>query len=222
MTKVTKDTGSETKAVSTAQSWREMMKTYNIDTDQLKPVDLVVPEGDTYTISTARSDLQSKLIEFKPRTIDEVKLLLGVSVETVSPLTQINLSRLPTFKSVRKCTSDDSCEMKVNPAHRFTTQPEKERKESVRNVRKVAYEMVYRNFETADAIKKLVNSYLELSEAIIWGILFQNITILNGATLNVAANTHILFANNVKMYGTGKIVSQGPLTLKCSSCEGQL
>jgi hypothetical protein len=66
----------------------------------------------------------------------------------------------------------------------------------------------------------LLDRFIQLNKASLAIFRFADIDIANGATLTLGVTTHALYAGNIRMYGTGRIVAKGPKTIRSASLSG--
>lgn len=197
------------KSTKISHEFAESLRIQKIDPKDLKLGDLEIHEGDTYSLTYHRQDLRPHYKVLKPDDIEDVKKWLGIPDE---------IARKKGSRCCKPVVSHFfSDEKNVSKEDREGWQGKKSQA-----IRTVAKEYVYGDSAMYAAWRGEINNLLKVSEAFIYAVFYRDIIIHNGATLNIANNTTLLTANRVKMYGTGKIVSQGPLTLRCYSLEGNL
>lgn len=100
--------------------------------------------------------------------------------------------------------------------------PEDERLENMQIAHDAMRAYVYGKSGFSSAHLPLIEKYLQLRDPIVFVPFFRDVTVFNGGTLSIAANTLALFANKIRLYGSGRIVCTGPKTLHCTSFEGYL
>jgi hypothetical protein len=99
------------------------------------------------------------------------------------------------------------------------TSSEEEKIEARRYAREAAKQYIYGNADVSTH-KALIEAYLTLRGVIVYVPVFKNIIVNNGATLNIAANTFLVSAYSICLYGSGKIECDGPTTFDCSIFKG--
>jgi hypothetical protein len=143
-----------------------------------------------------------------PRGIDEVRSLLGFT-ESASQAVQASgcqkYCNPPALYSPDSLTSGD-------PAIR-------------RRSKETAVAAAYRYVMGVDVgslaqWKPLLDRYIEIGKVVINIILLQDIEISNGATLVISASTNALYANNIKIHGSGRMWCQGNISIRCTTLQG--
>ena len=69
-------------------------------------------------------------------------------------------------------------------------------------------------------MKPTFERFLDISKAVLYIAILQDIEVANGATLTISKNTHVVEANKVIIHGTGRIVCNGSTKFKIASLEG--
>ncbi len=205
--------------------------------------DLVVSEGESRVLSSKSDQMRSFYQEFKLKTAAEVKDLLGVPegssarAGVFSAADVMKIAELP--KKTSKAVLERSVVGRSNAAFskRAGLLPTKviavnrligdeideEEKLENRALARVATEAyVYGDSAEVAAWQPLIEAYIEYRGPIVIVPIFGNITVSNNATLSIASDTLAVYANRIKLYGTGKINCDGPKTFHCSSFEGFL
>jgi len=67
-----------------------------------------------------------------------------------------------------------------------------------------------------------LDAFIVATKAVLHLAFLGDIDVTNGATLTISSNTQVLYANNVVIHGSGKIVCKGPVKFKISSLKGDL
>lgn len=213
--------------------------------------DLVVESGESRVLSSKSNQLKKFYKELKTSSVDEIKDIIGLpdfstagtgasglvraKVEDKSDQTQSlqvakNLS-ITEMQGIAKALpiSIQAKQIRQLPAKLIAsnklTDPdigEEEHLENLSLARTAAHAYIYGDAQAVASWKPLIESYLELRAPFILVPVFQNITVYTGGTLTVAHDTLALYANKIRLYGTGKINCQGPKTIHCSSFEGFL
>jgi hypothetical protein len=204
-----------------------------VQTHQLR--DFVVQEGETRVLSYKIDELKSYYQALQPKSVTEVKDILGIpdnfgqrsqteqqaqqkikgtstviEVAQKAPiLTRVNIGKLRARVISKQILSSPD----VN---------EDERSELMSMTRMAAEAYIYGDSSQVSQWELTINEYLRLKGAIIYVPMFNNIIVHNKGTLNIASDTHALYANKIKLFGTGKIKCGGPTTFDCTSFEGFL
>ena len=170
---------------------------------------LRVESGETILLSPDSQRFQAHYIEARPRSIEDVRKILGLSEAAAKAAGEQKCcegSRVPAaLVAPEDLASKD-------PATRF-------------RARNLAYQVAQQYVTSADPSRfkqwtAVMNQYLEISQAVLRWIELQDIVIQDGGTLLLSANTQALYANDVRIHGTGRIVCQGNVTFKFNSLQG--
>ena len=185
--------------------------------------DLVIERDETRTLTFESREFNAVFHPFQPKTVDDLKDILGVPDEIAakSPAIrrfapQAGAMKRPTLGAslqARVISPDILDDKKVSAAVRT---------EAFITAKHAAAQYIYGDSNRVMHMRPLINRFLELKDAMIFIPIFKNITIYNGGTLMVAPSAHVVWANNIKMYGTGRIDSQGPLTIRSATLQGNL
>lgn len=165
--------------------------------------DLVVHEGNSVTLSTKIEQFKPHYKTLYPKSIDEVKEAIGVPKD-------VPFSRPLCCDSPLKTTIPSADELAA---------PERAL-DANKMVRLAAREYVKGDYKNVEQWAGIVNPWLVKAAAEIHLATFQNIVVENGGVLHVSKDTHALYANSIKLYGTGRIEAEGDLTIDCVSFEG--
>lgn len=191
------------------------------DADKLQ--DLVVEEGETVVLSHSSNKFKSIYQKIKPESIDHIKELIGVPKrfqKTKSSIRQTFSTCSPESSSVFKKSSLNISARMISPSVLTDDKSSEEEKiEARRFAREAAKQYIYGSTDV-DTHKALIEAYLTLRGVFVYVPIFNNITVYNGATLNIAANTFLVRANNICLYGSGKIVCNGPTTFESNTFKG--
>jgi hypothetical protein len=170
---------------------------------------LRIEEGDTVTLSPNSRMFGQLYRQVRPRSIDEVRKLLGPSAAPSYHLASCNC-RAPELASNLISVADLESE---------------DRAVAVR-ARELAHlaarEYVRGDHTTLTHWKPVLNRYLEITKSVINILTLADIEVHDRATLNISSTTHALFANRVMLFGTGSISCKGPTTFRVSSFEGKI
>lgn len=171
--------------------------------------DLKLEEGESITLSPTSARFREHYKQFRPRKIDEVRKIIGLSEEAA------------------KAAADQRC---CRPSTALASIPEAEhldsKEDAVRNqARTLAYqasaEYIYSaNPKHLTQWTPVLDRFLEVSQAVLNVAFLDDIEVADGATLTISRNTHAVYARNVLVHRTGKIVCQGNVTFRINSLEG--
>ena len=191
------------------------------DADKLQ--NLVVEEGETVVLSYSSNKFKGIYQKIKPESLEHIKELIGVPKrfqKTESSIRQMFSTCSPESSSVFKKSSLNISARMISPSVLTDENSSEEEKiEARRFAREAAKQYIYGNTDV-DTHKALIEAYLTLRGVFIYVPVFNNIVVNNGATLNIAANTFLVRANNICLYGSGKIVCDGPTTFDCAIFKG--
>jgi len=171
---------------------------------------LVIEADECVTLTPESQRFKDIVQQYRPQTIAEVRKLIG-------PSQAVDASGKPT----------QACCM---PAQQIASLPDPDALASedpqVRfNARLQAAAAARAYVQAPDAqnvkyLEPLLDRYIQITRPILWGFLFADIDIYSGATLTLGPTAHLLFANNIRMHGTGRIVCKGPTTMRATSISG--
>lgn len=167
--------------------------------------DLVVSENDRVTLSYQIEQFRPNYEVIKSNDIDEIKRVIGVPKEIKA------LSR-PSFITSNLRT--------FVPSKAFFNKPNVVGRTN-KNIHDAAREYVYGEYRNVKSWAPMINEYLGRLRAEIHIARLRNITINDGGVLTVSKDTHSLYANSIKIYGSGTIVAKGHLTIDCLTLEGR-
>ena len=175
--------------------------------------DVVVKAGETVILSPDSSSFKASVKQYKPKTIEEVRNLLGITLKPTvkTPVVQSAVLLHPDLKSVVFAAAD--LKSKVLETKRSAT--------------KFAYAAAKQYVQSADVsnmahLTPVMDQYILNSNVLLNIFQFGNIEIANGGTLQVSKNTHAIYANAIKMHGTGKIVCKGAVSIHATTVQGKL
>lgn len=190
--------------------------------DDNKLQDLIVEEGETIVLSYSSNRFKSFYQKIKPESIDHLKELIGVPKqfqETKSSIRQTFSTRRPGSSSVFKKSSLNLSARVFHPSVLTDDNSSEEEKIEAKMFARQAIEQYLFEYEYAysalEAHRAIMEAYLNYSDATLVVPIFDDITVHNGATFIVANDTPLVSANNICLYGTGKIECDGPTTLHC-------
>ncbi|MCG2586816.1 hypothetical protein [Massilia sp. TS11] len=172
---------------------------------------LSVEADECVTLTPDSARFKAVVQQYRPQSIAEVRKLLGPSA-------------MPDTAPVRS-----SCCL---PSELTANLPDPEalnaKDEATRYRARMQAAMAARAYVQAPDARELkyfepvLDRYIALTRPILYAFLFGDIDIANGATLTLAKNAHILFAGNVRMHGSGRIVCKGPTTMRVNSINGRI
>jgi len=186
--------------------------------------DLIVEEGETVVLSYSSKKFNRFYQKIKPDSVDHLKELIGVPKQfqkAKSSIRQAFSTCSPESSSVfKKSSLNLSARMIPQSVLTDANSSEEEKIEARRFAREATKQYIYGNSDDMAHQKALIETYLKLREVTLYVPIFNNITVHNGATLNIAANTFLVRANNICLYGSGKIVCNGPTTFESDTFKG--
>lgn len=205
------------------QADQKLVAFSKVTADANKLQDLIVEEGETVVLSYSSKKFRSIYQKIKPDSVDQLKELIGIPKQfqkTNSSICQTFSTRSLESSSVFKKSSLNLSARMIPPSVLTDAESSEEEKiEARRFAREATKQYIYGNIEMAHQ-KSLIEAYLKERGVAIFVPIFNNITVHNGATLSIAANTFLVRANNVCLYGSGKIECNGPTTFDCSTFKG--
>jgi hypothetical protein len=173
--------------------------------------DLTVAEGQTVDLSPSAPNFKQFYQQIHPQTIDQVRQVLGFSVTSNAKLLKAKI--VPKVKTLS---------LKPIAVTELQAGAAADKLAATRvTLYNAGAEYVFHPDPSAyQAWVPALNQYIIQSGALLNVIGLQNITVNNGATLTISKNTHALYANNVVVHGTGRIVCKGKVTFKINSLQG--
>jgi len=175
-------------------------------TDAIEGVqDLVVSENDRVTLSYQIEQFRPSYEVIKSNDIDEIKRVIGIPKE-------IESVRRPSFltTNLRTFLPSKAFFDKANVVGRTN-----------KNIHDAAMEYVCGEYRDVESWAPMINEYLGRFRAELHIARLRNITINDGGVLTVSRDTHSLYANSIKIYGSGAIVAKGHLTIDCLTLDGR-
>jgi hypothetical protein len=170
--------------------------------------DLVLEEGEAATLSAESSRFKPAYRELRPRSIEEVRRAIGVPAAVA--------------EKHRPCGCGAKGGARVFGIEDLDSEDEATKGGALRFAHEAAAAYIMSGQRLGGASATLLDKYLLRLDPRILVAFLGDITVNSGATLTVAKNTHGVYANRIRMYGTGKIVCDGPKTFRCTSMEGKL
>lgn len=188
--------------------------------------DLIVEEGETVVLSYTSDKFKRFYQKIKPESVDHLKELMGVPRQfqkTRSSIRNTSFTCVPGSSSSLRKSSVNIFSRMISPAVLTDDKsPEEDKIEARKFAREAARQYIYGDSAEVIHQKPLIEKYLELRDMCLFIPMFKNITVYNEGTLSISANTYVVRANRVRLYGTGQIVCDGPTTFDCLSFEGKL
>jgi hypothetical protein len=192
--------------------------------------DLEVDEGETLVLSYQSRRLRASYREFQPKSVDEIKDLLGVPD---MPFRRLSEASLMMRELSRVGTADlTSLSARIMPSLpsrvispdslKDPTVSEDEKVEIKKMARSAADAYIYGVSTTVASWKPLIDAYFQVDIPRLVIPIFRDITVRTNGTLAIPRNTYVVFANRIQLYGSGKITCSGPTTFDCTSFEGFL
>jgi len=176
---------------------------------------LEVNEKETQVLSYASRTWQEHYREIKVATLADIKDVIGapdLAFERV-------LAR-PQGKT-RDGIDLDALKAKISPVPKADEDPKKAA-DDFRMIRAAAHSLIYGDSRQLRHWVPAVEAWLRVKNPRIFIPFFNDIVVHDGGTLVVAANTLTVFANRVRLFGSGMVRCDGPTTFDCRSFEGQL
>ena len=172
---------------------------------------LQVEAGETVMLTPDSSRFRYLYRQVRPRSIDEVRTHLGLSKEATKIAKQRQCCQSAELPSVLVTPEDLESE---DSATRF-------------RARTAAYQVAsayVRSPEPANLSHwtSVLNRFLEMTKAIIHVVELYDIDVANGGTLIISANTQAVYAHDVRIHGSGRVICQGSVTFHINSLEGRL
>jgi hypothetical protein len=171
--------------------------------------DLSVESGETVRLSPKSKRFTAAYKRVYPTDIDEVRALVGLSEASTKAL---NAQKCCGAQSIPSglASPDD-----LNSSDQATSRRAKEL------AVQAAYQYVTSSNPAALAQwKPLVNRYLEIGRVPIIYCLFRDIDIADHGTLIVPASIRALYANNIRIHGSGRLVCEGNISINCVTLQG--
>ena len=168
-----------------------------------------VLSGETLLVSPDSQRFKPFYKQLRPRSIDEVHAVLGL-----------------TEKAAKAVKNRSCCEKTSGQAALVAPEDLVSEDNTARfRARKLAYQVAQQYINSADPSrfsewKGVLDQFLEVTKASLQLVELLDIEVENGGTLLISANTHALYAKNVRIHGTGRIVCQGNISCRFNSLQG--
>lgn len=172
---------------------------------------LILEADECLTLTPDSPRYKDAIEQYRPQTIAEVRKLLGPSSSVDKPTTTTMCCLPPELTGSLPAADALSSS---NDQERFSAR-----------LQTAAIAGAYVRAADVTPFKQfepLLDRFIQVNKAILYSFLFADIDIGNGATLTLAKNTHILFAGNIRMHGTGRIVCKGPTTIRATTLNGKI
>jgi hypothetical protein len=187
-----------------AQQIDEVYRTYAVKDTQ----DLVVEEGETVVVSRNSKRFQNAFRKIQPKTAEELRMIIGIQPEVAKMAKMEAAGGCGCGKKSRTMSEDD-----------LESADDNVRGKALSSTR-AALGAFVRGASLVAAAKPSIDKYIELVKPDLIAAFFLDITVNNGATLTIAASAHALYARNIRIHGTGRIVCHGPTTINCKALSG--
>ena len=170
---------------------------------------LQVETGETVLLSPESQRFSASYKQVYPRSIDEIRSLLGPSDEAAKAL------------KTHQCGCASHAPIALVPPEDLTAK-DKAIKARAKEIAVQAAAQYVRSPDPSRLAqwKPLIDRYIAIGNPSIWQIALADIEVFDGGTLLVSASTRVLNANNIKIHDTGRIKCQGNITIKCQTLQG--
>jgi len=177
-------------------------------TDSNAP-NLTVESGETVRVAPDSQRFSAAFKRVYPTDIDEVRKIVGLSDASSQAL------------KAQKCCDRATAPASLASPDDLTSSDQVASRRAKEIATQAAYQYVTGNNPAALAQwKPLIDRYLEIGKAVISYCVLKDIEIADGGTLVIAASTRVLYANNIKIHDSGRIVCEGDTTIKCTTLQG--
>ncbi len=182
--------------------------------------DLVVERNETRILSYQASWSRPHYREIRPKGVDEVKEVLGVPDSAVGPRPGQGDPKARSIAAEdRRLLRAKTVELKALSDRTLSGAV---LAENLRMARAATRNYIYGSSAEYGHWRAAIEEYLNLKRPVLLVPFFNDVVVNDGATLQVAADTHAVYANRVRLFGSGRIECQGPTTFDCASFEGYL
>ena len=188
--------------------------------------DFVVKKGTTRVLSCTDEKSKQFYQAIKPKSAAELKELIGVPEGFQSPAVKQQM-RAKFMSEImygkEKKAFSNIFAKTISPKILTSRKTSKNEIFEAKECARLATEYyVYIDSTEVSHLTYLIDWYLELRDATIYVPILEDIIVYDNGTLNIAANTYVVYANKIQLFGSGKIVCDGPTTFECDSFEGFL
>jgi hypothetical protein len=171
----------------------------------IRKLDLVVKENSTVDLTMDSKLLKNYIQVVQLKDVDLAKRLIGVPDEFAQPK-DCGCGKMGRVPSLADLSSKDKTI----------------KEDALSAARSGLQQYILGDSRKVVISKKVLNKYLEITKAKINILWIKDIIVHNNATLNINNGLTSVLANKIRLFGTGKIVCNGPKTFKCTSFEGKL
>lgn len=181
-----------------------MLKRCKVD----HPQELTVEPGETLSLSPASSRFESAFVRLQPTSINDVRQALGFP-EAI----------LKNRPSICGCSGKTS---RVHSVDDLDHEDESVKGSALGVAHRAVAGYVMGGQLTPGVSVEMMDRFIQIVKPNIFLALFGDIIVQDTATLTVAKSTHALYANRIRMYGSGQIICDGPKTIRCNSLQGKM
>jgi hypothetical protein len=170
---------------------------------------LYVEPGETVMLAPDSQRFSALYKRVYPSGIDEVRAILGLSDSAAQAI-----------------SAKRNCQPSCAPATLHTPEDLTSHDKTIRQrAKEVAVKAAYHyvtgtNQDALAQWKPLLDRYIEIGKVAINYVALQDIEIADRGTLIISAKTNALNANNIKIHGSGRMVCQGHVSIKCVTLQG--
>ena len=179
--------------------------------------DLVVGKNETRVLSYTSKSCRHYYREIKVSTLEDIKDVIGAPDTTYAASCATSAGIKKPFDGIDR----QALCARIGEVPAADDDPQKTADE-FRLVRAATHDMIYGDSRQIQHWRPAVDQYLKMKHPRIFVPFFFDIVVYAGGTLTIAANTLAVYANRIRLYGTGRIDCEGPTTFDCTSFEGQL
>ena len=169
-----------------------------------------VEPGECVILSPESQRFKNNYRQVRPRTAREVKTLIGLSDEMARTLHERDV-----------CCQQSTDVSVIVPAEDLDSPDDAVRARALDITDNALYSYVRsRNPALLVQMEPAIDRYLEMINVVLNTVALQNIEVADGGTLTITTDTHLVEANKIIIYGTGKIDCSGFTKFKVTSIEG--
>ena len=170
---------------------------------------LVLEADECLTLTPDSSRFKDAVEQVRPQTIAEVRRILGPSVDAG-----------PNTPGGPCCLAPELSGAFPNPDDLTSTDPQVRFR--ARQLAQTAASAYVRAAEVSQLKlwEPFLDRFIQITKASLAIYRFGDIDIANGATLTLGPRVQALYAGNIRMHGTGRIVAQGPATIRATTMSG--
>lgn len=178
--------------------------------------DLVVDENETIVLSYGSKRVREDYREIAVKSLGDLKEVIGAP-DSAFTNCFTGTRESETFDGVS--TRQLQTRVAALPSDDLGLE---ESADEARLMRAAAHRFIFRDSRALAHWRPAVEAWILRKTPRLFVPFYRNITVNNGGTLSVAASTLAVYANKIRLFGTGQIVCQGPTTFDCTSFEGDL